>query len=147
MEFKVVMYLVIAIGWVIFNNYRKIVKEHEKRGSGKRTPSLPENWPSTSFPEPVPAPSSSKPVTVTTSSPKVLKPKLQKNIKKSTPRTSQPTYSNLPVEGGYSIPSNQVHFSEQNTADVPHPILEWLQSGTDWQKVLVGSEILQRPYH
>jgi len=147
MEFKVIMYLVIALGWVIFNNYRKIVKEHEKRGSGRKAPALPENWPSSTTPEPIPASSSSKPVTVVTSSQKVIKPRLQSKAIKSASRLQRTTYSSLPVEGGYSTPSLQVHFSEQNSSEEPHPILEWLQSGTAWQKVFVGSEILQRPYH
>ncbi|MCE7955654.1 MAG: hypothetical protein DYH00_08320 [Bacteroidetes bacterium CHB6] len=52
MEFKIIIYFLIAIGWYVMNNYKKLAQENRKRTFGK-----PVDYPPVSeIPKPAPAP-------------------------------------------------------------------------------------------
>jgi hypothetical protein len=150
-DLKIVLYLVAAIGWVIYNNFRKITAENRKRDS-KRPPvseSPTENWPS--WPE---APKPAKEV-VKMPEPRIKKVEpVKKPVVKSRPvRVPVPDPVPVPVlavaEGGNIKPSSRVVFemAHENVAEHEHPWLAEFRSGTDWRKMLVATEILQRPVH
>lgn len=142
-DFKLIFYIVVAIGWVIFKNFRKITKEAQGRDFTKPVNQSPaENWPPVKMetPAPVPVP---KPVPT----PKVKRQFLHKQpIRQS--RQTFLTSDIPPVEGGVQKPSSSAVFA---TAPEPgsesiHPWLEEFRTGMDWRKAMVAAEILQRPY-
>ncbi len=132
-DLKVVLYIVVAIIWVVYNNYKKITEASKKRDISRPPDEvIKENWPA--------APA--KPIRREIQSPKkvversrsgevrkVLEraPLPQRNpIRKPTvstrPQTVSPSFHSF--EGGSTSPSKVVHFEEQTiVADEPHPML------------------------
>jgi hypothetical protein len=155
-DLKIVFYIVIAIIWVVYNNYRKIGEASRKRDFSKPPGDIiQENWPS------IP----SKPVIRETMSRKEIVLKQQKRdvreamerkplvrkgtLRKPTPEPLQSagvvTFNG--IEGGYSIPSKVAQFEESVViSEEPHPMINWLRN-MDLRQAIVMSEVLKRPYN
>jgi hypothetical protein len=152
-DLKIVLYIVAAIGWVIYNNYKKITSESAKRDVRRPVSEIPtENWPvdrpvKTRIPE-VLKEVIRKPVPVrpTIERPQPIRRQslVKKNVK--VPQIDIPVTA---PEGGRILASSQVTFTavHDHVEEFEHPWLKEFRSGTDWRKMLVGAEILQRPNH
>ena len=151
-DIKIVLYILAAIAWVIFNNYKKLSETHRKRDSSKPPPDIiPENFPPVSETpdwkklEPEPSP---RKITMAGEPVKAKRtpfPRHSISQRKSKPARS--AFFNQEHEGGEIIPSQIVHFEEgQNLAITPHPIIEYMHSG-DLRSAVLLSEILRRPYN
>lgn len=152
-DLKVVFYIVVAIAWVIYNNYRKFAEAARKRDPSRpvsspeasnrpdQTQPLPPQRP---FQKPQPVPSA----TGKTGMPGKLKvpaPKIR-TIKKARP---EPAFMNTgsQMEGGTLTPSKVVQFEEPGNATFQeNPILAQLKSA-GIRTGFVWSEILKRPYN
>lgn len=155
-DLKIIFYIVVAIIWVVYNNYRKIAGE-----SRKRNPSRPpdevirENWPTVSGEQrdqrPPPSP------TVIT---ETVKRKVQpvavasrpKPAKKSAQRQTEDALAlasmlNPTAEGGRIKPSGMVHFEEPSMAIGEQSALLDRVRHTDLQTAFLWSEILKNPYN
>src|SRR5688572_11879783 len=76
-DFKIVFYIIVAIAWVVYSNYKKISEEAKKRNPAKRPPEvIQENWPSQPYkPKPPVASSPTKiPVPAGIPTREILKP-------------------------------------------------------------------------
>jgi hypothetical protein len=150
-DLKIVLYIVAAIGWVIYNNYKKITNEASKRDVRRPVSEIPtENWPidrpvKTTIPEVIKeVPRQPVPVRPAIKRPQPIR--RQSLIAKKGPVAIPEIQMSAP-EGGRVLASSQVTFTEvhDNVVENEHPWLEEFRSGTDWRKMLVGAEILQRP--
>lgn len=155
-DFKVVLYIVVALVWVIYNNYKKITK-----ASADRDPSKPfkeiiqENWPKIPS-KPVignlPLPEKVKEKPVLRETRKVLERRPipeRKPIRQQ--KRSERTTEKIPVyqtaEGGILQPSKVVQFEEQVVGyDEPHPLLNAIRN-MDIREGIVLAEVLRRPYN
>lgn len=155
-DLKIILYIVVAIVWVVYNNYRKIAGE-----SRKRNPSRPpdevirENWPTVSGERqdrtiaptpkvtreplkrrvaPVPVPVRTKPASIS----------MQRQAGEIMTTDSMLAPA---AEGGRIKPSGMVHFEEPLSASGEHisPI-ERLRH-TDLQTAFLWSEIFKNPYN
>jgi hypothetical protein len=152
-DLKIVLYIVAAIGWVIYNNYRKITSEAAKRDVRRPVSEIPtENWPvdrpvKTIIPDTIKE-VSRKPVPARAALPRPQPIRRQSLVKKKTP-VAVPEIQVSAPEGGRVLASSQVTFTavHDHVEENEHPWLKEFRSGTDWRKMLVGAEILQRPNH
>jgi len=149
-DFKIVFYIIVAIAWVVYSNYKKITEEAKKRNPGKRPPEvIQENWPSQPHQpmKPVAVPSTKSPVPARIPSREILKParvRPERNVKKRTAPVE--TVSQFYQEGGNIKPSDQVQFSyAKSKDDIQDLVLEEIRT-TDWKRAVILSEILKRPY-
>jgi hypothetical protein len=147
-DLKVIVYIVVAIGWVIYNNYKKITRDAAKRNPQRPVSETPnENWPPFPFEEPKPAERMPEPIPVPAKRQPARKQFLHKLPKSEV--TSGFLSSDIPgTEGGSVKPSGVVQFSKvpEHEPEQEHPWLAEFRSGTDWRKMIIGAEILQRPY-
>ncbi len=155
-DLKVVLYIVVAIIWVVYNNYKKIVKTSASRDPSKQPKEIiQENWPKTQQktvvkPVPVPQKVSNKPVL--RESRKVLERRplperklirQQKQIEKIPEKISSYQHS----EGGILQPSKIVHFEEQETIyEEQNPLLNVIRT-MNLREGIVLAEVLRRPYN
>ena len=155
-DLKVVLYIVVAIIWVVYNNYRKLSEANKKRDLKKPPPELiQENWPRETVNKPGPinppkrqvidkqASKTEKPVLVRTPLP------VRRSLKRPS-LASKPEQAIIPSlyrEGGITTPSKVVHFEEPDFDEVDHhPIFRTMKS-MDLKHAIVISEILKRPYY
>lgn len=161
-DLKIALYIIGAIVWFVFNNYKKIKAEAAKRDFSKPAPSS--DVPVKEFSKPTVVPrrtavSQRKPVLV----PRESKP--SKQIASDVPRKHlsgerEPLVAPAKLrkqslireekmihEGGNLVPSKIVQFEDQqHHAEAENPYLAALKSG-DIRQAVVYAEILKRPYN
>ena len=154
-DLKVVFYVVVAIVWMIYNNYKKVSEEAKKRDPSKPfQETIPENWPKESeLPKPPVFQKSSenkpvtKPVRVPANSRRaetlkrepIRKERLSGNNKiQTTLATSR--------EGGNLQPSKLVHFEDAVQETEPLNKIVADIRNADFRQAFILSEVLQRPY-
>lgn len=155
-DLKIILYIVVAIVWVVYNNYRKIAGE-----SRKRNPSRPpdevirENWPTVSGESQDKRIAPAPPVTRKPVTPKVAPltiPAMARTAKALSQRQTEESLAsasmvNPAAEGGRNKPSGLVHFEEPLMAPVEHSTLVEHLRHTDLQTVFLWSEIFKNPYN
>jgi hypothetical protein len=161
-DLKIALYIIGAIVWFVFNNYKKIKAEAAKRDFSKPAPSP--DIPAKEISKPTVSPrrmiaDKPRPVNV----PRESKP--SKQIVSDVPRKHlsgerEPLIApakmrkqtivreeKVTLEGGSLVPSKIVQFEDQqNTAEVENPYLAALKSG-DVRHAVIYAEILKRPYN
>lgn len=164
-DLKVILYLVGAIIWVVYNNYRKIMDESRKRNPAKpvaaEVPEPPVQIPPVSKTQQNPRRQTNTLPKPARQSPPVLTRKpLRETARPSmasgrkpmiAPRLSQQKKNevsmNYNLEGGAIQPSKIVQFEETLTvSEYGNSVLNDLRDG-DMQKAIIYSEILKRPYN
>lgn len=153
-DLKVVLYIVIAIAWVIYNNYRKFAEAARKRdpsrpvrpeegvGRPDQTTEIP---PQRTVPKPQPVPSATGRGGMFPGKPRMSAPKARV-IKKIRSEPAFMSTGSLP-EGGTLTPSKVVQFEEPEiTTFQENPLLTHLKS-TGIRTGIIWSEILKRPYY
>lgn len=147
MEFKVVLYIIIGVFWVIFNNYQKIKNQAAERDISKPPAELkpmPSNGP-TVLTKSAPKPTvSQNPSRTSTTGLAENRKTMVKNVLGSRTRTS--TWQNTILEGGSIKPSTSVQFAdvEAEGSSLQNPIAEQIRNA-DFRQAIVLSVILQRP--
>jgi len=154
-ELKIVLYIVVAIIWVVYNNYKKISETSKKRDFTKPpTEVIQENWPQ--FPQQtkrrdVQIPADKVEKKRPAESRKVLErqPLPQRRpVRKSAIAVRQPIISAAysSPEGGTISPSKIVHFEEQAViSEEPNALISALRN-MDIRQAFIWSEVLKRPY-
>ncbi len=155
-DLKIVLYVVVAIIWLVYNNYKKISETNKKRDASKPYDEVPqENWPK-SAPAPEPQPSKkqtvrplSKPVHSSGESRKSASASTRELVRKQTSVKRSGTSSEIlmPREGGLTQPSKLVHFEEPVKSDEEQNYLAEEIRNADFRKAIILSEVLQRPYN
>ncbi len=155
-DLKVVLYVVVAIIWVIYNNYKKISDASKKRDPSKPPAEvIKENWPK---PQPPPTrrvtqsqrkvsekqiPQQERPVLERIPLPQ--RPPIRRQPLASRSRTKSPVFQR--TEGGSVKPSKVVQFEEQEMeTEIPNPLLSALRT-TDAKQGIIWAEVLKRPYN
>lgn len=154
-DLKVVFYIVVAIIWVVYNNYKKISQASKKRDISKPAGEIiPENWPKVELPR-----SKRSPRNLQSPAKQVI-PSERKSLVKQTLKVREPLkrepvsersrksekYESI-IEGGMTKPSKVVHFEEaQKGTDEPNLVVEQIRN-TDFRRAILLSEILNRPYN
>lgn len=154
-ELKVVFYIVVAIIWVVYNNYKKISDASRKRDFSKPTKEvIAENWPKVELPRKNTVGKNLKQFekqSVNTPKPLLSRPPLKSRepLRRAT-LTQKPVQSlsnRIPVEGGILEPSKIAHFEEvQLSSEEPNLIVEEIRN-VDMRRAIILSEILKRPYN
>lgn len=155
-DLKIVAYVVVAIVWVVYNNYKKISAASKKRDFSKPPLEvIKENWPA------IPAKPIRKPLPVSNETlekqPRVIGKRVLERkalpqrlpVRKtvSSSRVSQPQSKYRSIEGGIISPSKVVHFEEQDDIEeVPNPLLAAIRN-MDFRQGFIWSEVLKRPYN
>ena len=156
MDLKIVLYIIVAIIWVVYNNYKKIADASKKRDYSKPPPEvIQENWPK------------SIPNTRKASIPRINQPvekpvvrKTSGTLYKETITAREPLKRHSLVsaskihkrnstfrEGGSTQPSKIVHFEDEEIKWLePNLLVEEIRN-TDMRKAIILSEILKRPYN
>ncbi len=152
-DLKIVFYVLVAVGWVIYNNYRKFAETARKRDPSK--PDQPVTEAGTRGSGNTQPPTQRKPVS-RPSMREVPVPVKKFKLKPQHPRTqlekrrsSEPAFLNTgsEQEGGKVIPSRVVHFEEAAiSSHEENPILSQLRE-TGPKTGFIWSEILKRPYN
>lgn len=156
-DLKIVLYIVGAIIWLIYNNYKKVAEETRKRDPSKPVGEvIEENWPkepeapkSAPRKSPVPKVLRKKPEPVPVPARKEVP--VMKRVALSKPRMSsayQSAFQRSAVsEGGSLQPSKMVKFEDPLTEQTPsNPWVEALRNA-DMRTAIVFSEIFKRPYN
>jgi len=161
-DLKIVFYIIVAIVWMVYNNYKKLSEQ-----SSKRDPSAPpagevieENWPK----EPTVVRKPETTVARKSSLPKILRKKEERIPvpvrtapvpMKRTPlykeRLSSSKSNNMFLtssrEGGSMQPSKVVRFEEpHHETMVANPWAEAVRNA-DFKTAIILSEVLKRPYN
>ena len=148
-----VFYIIVAIIWVIYNNYKKISKAAQERNPSKPAPEvISENWPPINFPREAPVIEKKQPVErqkVSHPRAKIVKEPLKgrEPIRKAAmvSRPSKSTSYRTAPEGGSIQPSKIVHFEDESLyIATPNLVLEEIRN-TDMRRAVVLSEVLKRP--
>jgi hypothetical protein len=154
-DFKVVFYIVVAIVWVIYNNYKKISETAKKRDPSKPFGDIiTENWPKETFaPQTQELPKKQKPV-------RVLKSVTDDSFKRKTVALKREplrkdrmsgnykfpqTISTL-IEGGNLQPSKLVHFEDGAEDTSPYNQMADEIRNANFKQGIIIAEVLQRPY-
>lgn len=152
-DLKLVFYIVVAIIWVIYNNYKKISKAAQERNPGKPSPEvITENWPPVSFPRESPVLEKRQPIEkqkVSHPRAKIVKEPLigRDPMRKSAmvSRSSKSISYQTSPEGGRIQPSKIVHFEDESFGVEPsNLVLEEIRN-TDMRRAVILSEVLKRP--
>jgi hypothetical protein len=152
-DLKMVFYIVVAIIWVIYNNYKKITKAAQERNPAKPTPDvITENWPPVNFPRESPVIEKRQTVErqkVSHPRAKIVKEPLKGRdpIRKfsTVSRSSKSTSYRTAPEGGSIQPSKIVHFEDESFGfETPNLVLEEIRN-TDMRRAVILSEVLKRP--
>lgn len=152
-DLKMVFYIVVAIIWVIYNNYKKITKAAQERNPAKPDPEvIAENWPPMNFPREAAVLEKKQPIErqkVSHPRAKIVKEPLKgrEPIRKSAmvSRASKSTSYRTVPEGGYTQPSKMVHFEDDSLfEETPNLVLEEIRN-TDMRRAVILSEVLKRP--
>ena len=154
-DLKVVFYIVVAIIWVVYNNYKKISQASKSRDISKPPPEvIRENWPKVEMPRETSTRKFTQPIDKQGNYP-TRKAIIRPVIKARDPLRREPiiskqrkvsTYTTL-NEGGTIKPSKVVHFEDdQNGLNEPNLVVEQIRN-TDLRKAIILSEILKRPYY
>jgi hypothetical protein len=152
-DLKIIFYIIVAIVWMVYNNYRKISEESKKRDPSRpagdeieesgpyeppvnRKPSIPTVFRRKE--QPSPAPVRSKPTAM-------KRTPLRKERMSSSYNSSM--FISPSREGGNVQPSKLVQFEE-----VPAPVEQvnpWTETirNADFRTGIVLAEILKRPYN
>ena len=155
-DLKVVLYIVIAIIWVVYNNYKKINEASRKRDLSKPPEEvIHENWPSKKT-EPI------RPVArkIQQTPDKQTERQARKVLERRPLPQRQPLKqkvqsrpesifipANLVAEGGTIAPSKVVQFQDQpDEQEAQHPIIQAIKS-MDIRSGIVLSELLKWPYN
>jgi hypothetical protein len=155
-DLKLILYVVIAIIWLIYNNYKKVSEASKKRDISKPPDQpgevIPEAWPSTAPPEkkvmeksgrPVPKPQASRPLsTISEERKKIIKARPERKQRRGSP---DPFFST--IEGGNIQPSKIVQFEESEAAKWSENNLAEEIRNADFRKAIILKEVLQRPYN
>ncbi len=155
-DLKVVLYIVVAIIWVVYNNYKKISEASKKRDLTKPFGEIiQENWPKVSSPSRKSVvtkklPSTNKGILIDQTG-KLQRPVLK--VRDPLKREKLASRSKLEKsflktkEGGSTQPSKIVHFEDdENESYVLNPVVAEIRNA-DLRKAIVLSEILKRPYY
>ncbi len=152
-DLKMIFYIVVAIIWVIYNNYKKLTKAAQERNPGKPTPEvIAENWPTMNFPdEPIVRENKKSVEKQKVSYPreKIVREPLKgrdRIVKTSiAPRRSKSITYRSSSEGGNIQPSKIAHFEDQSFGEeTPNLVLEEIRN-TDMRRAIVLMEVLKRP--
>lgn len=152
-DLKVILYVVIAIAWMIYNNYKKVGDASKKRDPSQPIPEvIEENWPKETPYEP---PQSTKRQYVETISDQVNENRVPKRdklkrqpLKKAgiLPRKRKEPLFLSTHEGGSTQPSLIVQFDDNDSEDELE--VNWVHKirNADFKQGIIMTEILQRPY-
>jgi hypothetical protein len=161
-DLKIVFYIIVAIVWMVYNNYRKLSEQSSKRDPSAPPPGdvIEENWPK----EPPVARKPEPTVIKKPSLPKVLRkrevpvpvpvrtaPSPMKRAPLYKERLSSSKSNNMFLtagrEGGAMQPSKMVQFEEPHQVlQVPNPWAEAVRNA-DFRTAMILSEVLKRPYN
>lgn len=164
-DLKVILYIVGAIIWVVYNNYRKIMDESRKRNPAKP---VPQEVPEPAVPIPPLSKTQQMPRRQTNALPKPARQISPVPTRKPLRESARPSMAagrkpmiasrlsqqkknevsmNYNLEGGAIQPSKIVQFEETLTVnEYGNSVLNDLRDG-DMQKAIIYSEILKRPYN
>ncbi|MBL0343478.1 MAG: hypothetical protein IPP71_23045 [Bacteroidetes bacterium] len=162
-DLKVVLYIVVAIIWVVYNNYKKIAEASKKRNFSKPPAEIiQENWPKTAptvlktVPPVLKTTTARKTQYVEKQSERTASRMLQKEaIKVRDPIKRVPLASRSKMEktflnsreGGTTQPSKVAYFEEAQTELYTwNPVVDQIKN-TDMKTAIILSEILKRPYN
>jgi hypothetical protein len=152
-DLKIVFYIVVAIAWVVYNNYRKITEASKKRDPSKPPPEvIKENWPPLQERKPKPHHTETVSKPVEKQKPVLKSPSRWPESKtvipasKKAPRGVLDEHVTAIHEGGNIAPSKVVQFQEAGKENSDqNPFLEQLRN-MDLRTGIVMAEILKRPY-
>ncbi len=155
-DLKIVLYIVVAIAWVVYNNYKKITKASASRDPSKQSKEIiQENWPKTQqkpVTSQVPVPPKTYEKKVLRESRKVLERRPlpeRKSFRQQLPKEKSPEKIKAfqVSEGGIIQPSKIVHFEEQEVIyQDENPLLSAIRN-MDMREGIVLAEVLRRPYN
>ena len=153
-DLKVILYVVVALIWVIYNNYKKLSEAARKRDLKKPSIETTTDRSIEQKPAPVPMPKKSRELIVKQREKALKEILVRKPV--SVPATGQQkTFKERPAfittsfssEGGAVTPSKIVNFEETSeTKNYRNPILESLRS-MDLRSGIIMAEVLKRPYN
>lgn len=156
MDFKIVLYIIVAIIWVVYNNYKKIADASKKRDYSKPPQEvIQENWPKS-------IPNTRKASIPRTNQP-IEKPVVRKSsgtlykeiitarepLKRPSLVSASKIHKRNSIfrEGGSTQPSKIVHFEDEEIKWLePNLLVEEIRN-TDMRTAIILSEILKRPYN
>lgn len=154
-DLKVVFYVVVAIIWMIYNNYKKVSEEAKKRDPSKPIQeTITENWPKeTDIPKP---PVYQRPIENKSKQKEVRVPSISRRTEtlKREPIRKERLSGNYKIkpivtvsrEGGNLQPSKLVHFEEVVYDNEPFNRIAAEIRNADFRQAFILSEVLQRPY-
>ncbi len=167
-DLKVVLYIVIAIIWVVYNNYKKISQASKKRDISRPPDEvIQENWPKTTQQPARPViqkprqilekqiPKTSRPILERTPLPSRKPISLErtplpsrKPIRKTSLIEKKETLKAYPRsrEGGITTPSKVVQFEEPAYSETDQNSLVSALRSMDLRHGIIMAEILKRPY-
>ena len=152
-DLKIVLYIVVAIVWMIYNNYKKIGSDAKKRNPAQPTPETDEfEWPDESPSEPY---QSTKGQPVDTYKPTIQKEKVptREKLKReplsktglNTKKRAEPLFLST-NEGGTIQPSSVVNYEDNQNVELSNENWAYKIRNADYKKAIILTEILQRPY-
>jgi len=161
-DLKIVFYIVVAIVWMVYNNYRKLSEQSSKRDPSASPPGevIEENWPKEPPVMKRPDPTETRKPSL----PKVLRKREQPVpipvLKAPSPMKRAPLYkerlsssknNNMFLtsrrEGGTKQPSKMVRFEEPHHETlVANPWAEAVRNA-DFRTAIILTEVLKRPYN
>lgn len=151
-DLKVIFYVVVAIAWMIYNNYKKVSEESRKRDPKKPISESPEEnripqpkQVQRSKKQPVEAVRPRSAVVRTEPRPKLIRERMSKE--KMVSQKESTTILKGFSEGGRVKPSSIVHFKEESEFEEIHR--DWSEEirNADFKRAFVLKEVLQRPFN
>ncbi len=153
-DLKVILYVVIALIWVVYNNYKKLSEAARKRDLKKPSVETSSDRSFEQKPAPVPMPKKSREIIVKQRGKALKEILVRKPV--PVPATGQQKYfkerpafitTSFNTEGGVVTPSKIVNFEETSeTKNYRNPILDALKS-MDLKSGIIMAEVLKRPYN
>lgn len=155
-DLKIIFYIVVAIIWIVYNNYRKIAGESRKRNPAEPPDEvIRENWPPVTD-ERRERSTSPRPPIVREPLKRKLSPVAEPSGSRSVRDSGQRYTDEIVVttsmldpadEGGRIRPSGMVHFEEPSLAPGRQVTQIERLRHTDLQTAFIWSEVFKNPYN
>jgi hypothetical protein len=152
-DLKIVFYVLVAIVWVVYNNFKKIKDASQKRDYTKPPPEIiQENWPKTIEKKPAvkTVVIKEKPVQRSVDEP-LKRPVLVRRNHLRQERQPLPVRQKIVrpaiAEGGNIKPSKLVQFQDEPEVELSENVLLQELKNTSFRQAFIWSEILKRPYN
>ncbi len=153
-DLKVILYVVVALIWIVYNNYKKLREAAKKRDLRKPPVDTSVDRTSEKKTKPVSQPKQQREI-IEKQPRKVLREILVRKPVSIPATRQQKTFQERPAfitnsytsEGGSTTPSKIVNFEETSeTKNYRNPILDALKS-MDLRSGIIMAEVLKRPYN